>query len=829
MSQSPRCPRCGVPLAADAPAGLCPKCLVQAGLESNPSPPTGPQPTESNPAGHGFVPPSVADLADRFPQLEILELVGQGGMGAVYKARQPGLDRIVAVKILPPEVGRDASFAERFTREARALAHLSHPNIVAVHDVGRVGDLFYFVMEFIDGTNLRQAMQSGELAPPEALAIVPQICDALQYAHDEGVVHRDIKPENILLDKRGRVKIADFGLSKLVATGGGKLPELSLTGTHQVMGTVRYMAPEQLEGAKGVDHRADIYSLGVVFYEMLTGELPLGRFAPPSHKVEVDVRLDEVVLRTLEKEPQRRYQQAGEVKTAVQTICRDKPPPRESLVPSGADAKPDTEPTWQTWWFEQTAATRRMLKIVMYVNAVIFFIFFAATEYHSTASATTLRIGAGNSWLEYKTGQPLEVDLLSWSFLSGIAAVLILAALARVTWVERRRGKGALQKAVAPEWPDVPPASGPFSAALPWRFWNWAAAMWLVGWLVAAALWNLRWPGLGLAAVVMTAIGYGVMRWCLSLLPAIEGEQRRMGLGLKTFNRVSALVMFVLGFWALIAAHTPFWENAWLGGPSSIRGVSLDERYQGKEHHLLRELSAFREEMPRVELVMQSAHFDMPGLTSLWLAFAGCTLVGGAAAALLDAPLFRRHAFQYVRAACSHAAAMIVALGAAHVGATFASTIQFERKEDGSWYLGSELSATGVRRQVTCQASSEQVAAAIQQWLASHGYRPTYRSEWKVDTVPAGKTAAYVRVQGAGKASMFDAIRMTWRGPLRTAPYLDMRWISSINPSESSVTIDAGVARKGFGEAESYAPILDSLEQAIKGANLQKTESSRTQ
>ena len=129
-------------------------------------------------------------------------------------------------------------------------------------------------MDYVDGANLRQTILAGGLPPEQALAIVPQICDALQYAHDEGVVHRDIKPENILLDKRGRLKIADFGLSKLLGTSHS---EGRLTGTHQVMGTLHYMAPEQIKGAHHVDHRADIYSLGVVFYEMLTGEHPLGR------------------------------------------------------------------------------------------------------------------------------------------------------------------------------------------------------------------------------------------------------------------------------------------------------------------------------------------------------------------------------------------------------------------------------------------------------------------------------------------------------------------------------------------------------------------------
>lgn len=173
-------------------------------------------------------------------------------------------------------------------------------------------------MEFVDGVNLRQLLHDGKLQPAEALKIVPQVCEALQFAHDEGIVHRDIKPENILLDRKGRVKIADFGLAKLL---GRDVADHKLTATHQVMGTPHYMAPEQIEKPLTVDHRADIYSLGVVFYEMLTGELPLGRFAPPSQRVRIDVRLDEVVLRALEREPERRFQNVSEVKTEVESIC----------------------------------------------------------------------------------------------------------------------------------------------------------------------------------------------------------------------------------------------------------------------------------------------------------------------------------------------------------------------------------------------------------------------------------------------------------------------------------------------------------------------------
>ena len=326
MADERHCDECGGKLPADTPQGLCPQCLMKLGLPSDaqnavPTSPAAPAP---------FVPPDPKQLANSFPQLEIIELLGQGGMGAVYKARQKQLDRLVALKILPPQIGQDPAFAERFTREARSLARLSHPRIVTVYEFGHTDDgLYYLIMEFIDGTDLRHVIQAGELSAKEALTIVPQICEALQFAHEEGIVHRDIKPENILIDKKGRIKIADFGLARLLDQ---PAKAYTLTQAGQRMGTPHYMAPEQIEHPGEVDHRADIYSLGVVFYEMLTGELPIGRFAPPSKKVKVDVRLDEIVLRTLEKEPQRRYQHASEVKTDIETVstsAQAPPPPQQ--------------------------------------------------------------------------------------------------------------------------------------------------------------------------------------------------------------------------------------------------------------------------------------------------------------------------------------------------------------------------------------------------------------------------------------------------------------------------------------------------------------------
>lgn len=273
--------------------------------------------------------PSLAEIAAAFPDLEILDLIGHGGMSAVFRARQPRLDRIVALKVLPKSLAATPGFAERFTREGRVLARLSHPNIVTVHDFGESGGFCFLIMEYVDGVNLRQAMRAGRFTPEQALNIIPVMCEALQYAHSQGVLHRDIKPENILLDAKGRVKIADFGIAKILNEDGDGGMMLTHSGAR--LGTAPYMAPEQIEQPASVDHRADIYSLGVVFYEMLTGELPLGRFAAPSEKSSVSSGMDEVVFRALAKERERRQQSAGEFKTQIEGIASMPPMPRSSV------------------------------------------------------------------------------------------------------------------------------------------------------------------------------------------------------------------------------------------------------------------------------------------------------------------------------------------------------------------------------------------------------------------------------------------------------------------------------------------------------------------
>lgn len=261
----------------------------------------------------GFEAPSIAVLAPHFPGLNIHELIGRGGMGSVYRATHLKLERDVALKILPQELAGDPAFVERFEREARALAMLDHPNILRVHDSGQTGDWCYLITEFVDGANLRELMDQGQLSPHETLRLVPAICEALQFAHDHGVVHRDIKPENLLLDQDGNVKIADFGLAKVSAEAAD-----NLTRSDQALGTAHYIAPEQMRASADVDHRADIFSLGVVFYELLTGQLPRGNFQPPSRHGRMPRNLDRVVMRSLERDPRRRYQSALDLKRDVE-------------------------------------------------------------------------------------------------------------------------------------------------------------------------------------------------------------------------------------------------------------------------------------------------------------------------------------------------------------------------------------------------------------------------------------------------------------------------------------------------------------------------------
>ncbi len=269
------------------------------------------------------------------PGYELLELLGKGGMGEVWRARQVSLDRVVAVKLLPPKLARDQEFISRFDKEATALAALSHPNITQIFDRGVAGEHYYFAMELVVGKTLREVMNAGRPPPARALRLAAQICKAIDYAHEQKIVHRDLKPENILIDARDHVKVADFGLAGMR----GSEKNLELTATAVAMGTVNYMAPEQRRDAKHVDHRADLFSLGVMIYELLTGELPMGRFKNPSARVPgLDPRLDELICAMLETDPLARPASAAVVGAQLEACIAGSAGP---AVPVHRDTQPD--------------------------------------------------------------------------------------------------------------------------------------------------------------------------------------------------------------------------------------------------------------------------------------------------------------------------------------------------------------------------------------------------------------------------------------------------------------------------------------------------------
>ncbi len=281
----------------------------------------------------------------------IEEIIGRGGMGIVYRAMQLSLARPVAIKVLPEEVTENKQFLDRFEREVDILARMSHPNIVTVFERGNVDGRSYIVMEFVRGSSLREVMRNGPVPPAEALVLVRSILAALEHAHGEGIVHRDIKPENVLVAPGGIVKVADFGLSRLLEND----MHTRLTKTHVALGTFEYMSPEQREMSRDADARSDIYATGVVLYEMIAGELPIGAFDALSVKrpQECDRRLDGIVERSLKKSPDSRWQNAREMGDAVSHLLSSAqlpiepvlaPAPRPSEIPEQSMLVSDVRP-----------------------------------------------------------------------------------------------------------------------------------------------------------------------------------------------------------------------------------------------------------------------------------------------------------------------------------------------------------------------------------------------------------------------------------------------------------------------------------------------------
>ena len=667
------CKVCRQPLPENAPEGLCPQCLVKVALGTEPATPGAT--ININPLAEAAlgtrVPPAPADLAAQFPQLEIIELLGMGGMGMVYKARQPRLDRYVALKILPLDSNRGPSFAERFEREAKALAKLNHPGIVILHDFGQTPEYYYFVMEYVDGMNLRQLIKARTLEPRQALELVTQVCTALQFAHDEKIVHRDIKPENILITKKGKVKIADFGLAKLLGTA----PDTSLTQSQAVMGTLNYMAPEQRENSKDVDHRADIYSLGVVFYEMLTGEVPMGRFEAPSKKVRIDVRLDEVVLHALEREPARRYQHASEVKSGVEAVTS------------------------------------------------------AGTPGPSAPLATNT----------------------------------------------------ATNKSVR---------------SVPRFFWLRAFGLFTVGWLVTKLLWNFRSPGCWLACFGMAALVMWVSLARMRLFP----EQLAIYFKLTPFRRAIELAAYflslTLGFAFLISGFFNYWEHSPLhSSVVSISGAQYSALWKGKEYRLLQGFAAFSQDIPTVEMVEQSSpqigfligwqqhgpgHYYTNLFPNLFLGCLSMLLLPYGLIGAMRLPGMKLLPFTWLHARASLAVGAMVLGSALPICefTTWAAVLQ-----GGYDYK--------VVRDFSFKTNIDAVTVVIQQWAGLNGYAMGDDDNWLLNSVPKSKRIAEVRLREAWKPSLFDRWRSTWTTFHRVSPGLSFVLVSSENPIETHVTVQA--------------------------------------
>ena len=301
------------------------------------------------------------EAGTRLGDIEILAPLGQGGMGEVYRARDIRLDREVAVKVLSKNVAENPDALERFEREAKAVAALSHPGIRAIHDFRSDDGLVYAVMELLDGESLREALESGPLPQRKVATYARQLAEALAAAHEKGIVHRDLKPDNVFVTREGHVKILDFGLAKLdpsedrpkAAAGSADSPTVSRhTDPGTVLGTVGYMSPEQVRG-EPADARSDIFSLGTIIYEMCTGQQAFRRATsvetmaailredPPALPPSAPELLSRIVWHCLEKQPSERFQSARDLAFDLLSLDRSSTMSGAPIAAAqGADQRP---------------------------------------------------------------------------------------------------------------------------------------------------------------------------------------------------------------------------------------------------------------------------------------------------------------------------------------------------------------------------------------------------------------------------------------------------------------------------------------------------------
>ncbi len=315
----------------------------------------------------------------------VVKLIGRGGMGSIYKVFDNTLREEVALKLLLPQFAKDPMIVDRFLNEARIARKLSHPNIVRVHDIGIAGNILYISMEYIEGKSLRGILESmlpGQRLPlKQVLTYFDQLCSALEYAH-QFTVHRDIKPENVMVTSQNTVKLMDFGISKLMA-------DTRLTGVSVVMGTPFYMPPEQVRNSRDVDARSDIYSCGIMLYEILTGQIPTGIPKPASELVkELPPELDKIVERCIQTDPKDRFQSSSELRKAIE--------PLKNLVLSG-DEISISHPTkriskWKTLLTPQVIGWSLITMVLLLSSAGLFF----AEQYRDQLFAQTVNPG-GNT------------------------------------------------------------------------------------------------------------------------------------------------------------------------------------------------------------------------------------------------------------------------------------------------------------------------------------------------------------------------------------------------------------------------------------------------
>src|ERR1051326_1693765 len=327
MPETNQCGRCGAELTAFAIEGFCSACMLEGALSGQPPKP------ENQPAHHR-----------RFGDYELLEEIARGGMGVVYKARQTSLDRIVAIKMILSGQFASPTEVQRFRAEAKAAAALQHPGIVAIHEVGEQEGQLFFSMDYVQGQNLAQAIQDRPFPPARAAQCVKAIAEAIQYAHERGILHRDLKPSNVLIDDQGQPHVTDFGVAKrLESKSESRSPksEIDLTLTGQVLGSPNSLPPEQAaDKQRALSPASDVYSLRAILYHILTGRPPFladslpgtlrllteaepvgPRLLEPS----VPVDLETICLKCLDKEPGRRYATAQELSEELSRFLCDQP------------------------------------------------------------------------------------------------------------------------------------------------------------------------------------------------------------------------------------------------------------------------------------------------------------------------------------------------------------------------------------------------------------------------------------------------------------------------------------------------------------------------